>query len=106
MDVRKLVGGNIRRLRLARGVSQEQLANDSGVDRAYMSALERATRNPGVLVLEKIAKALDAPIAALFEPPQRGASSPKPLPRGRHANSATPRIRPPIRGGGPGSKRA
>ena len=85
MDVRRLVADNIRRLRLARGVSQEQLANDSGVDRAYMSGLERALRNPGILVLERIAKALKAPIATLFEPPQPGAAAPPPLPRGRPA---------------------
>ncbi|WBO58037.1 helix-turn-helix domain-containing protein [Acidocella sp. MX-AZ03] len=49
---------NIRRLRVERGVSQEAFAVDAGVDRTYMSRIERRLENPTLTVLEKIAAAL------------------------------------------------
>ena len=46
MDVRPLVGQNLRRLRLEKGWSQEELAFRSDVDRTYVSGVERGVRNP------------------------------------------------------------
>jgi transcriptional regulator with XRE-family HTH domain len=48
MNGRKLVAWNLRRLRVRQGLSQEKLAADAGVDRAYMSRLERELENPTV----------------------------------------------------------
>ncbi len=45
-------------------------ATDSGFDRGYISGLERGVRNPSVLVLERIAKALDVDVAELMDPKQ------------------------------------
>jgi DNA-binding XRE family transcriptional regulator len=45
-DVRRMVGRNVRRLRIAAGLSQAQLAERMGVDRAYVSGLELGQRNP------------------------------------------------------------
>ena len=67
MDVRKRVGVNLRRLRQDRGLSQEELAFESGLHRTYISGVERGVRNPTVLVLEEIAAALTVPAAKLLE---------------------------------------
>lgn len=58
MDVRLLVGQNVRRLRLAADLSQEEVAERMGVDRAYLSALELGKRNPTIITLWQIAEAL------------------------------------------------
>lgn len=61
------LGQRIRRLRAAKGLSQEALADEAGLDRSYMSGVERGVRNVSVLNLAKIAKALKQPIGSLFE---------------------------------------
>jgi transcriptional regulator with XRE-family HTH domain len=58
MDVRRLVGANLKDLRKRKGVSQEALAFDCDLHRTYISGVERGIRNPTVVVLAKIAKAL------------------------------------------------
>lgn len=83
MEVRALVARNIRRLRVRRGISQENLAVDAGLDRTYISRLERALENPTVLVLDRLARALDAEIVEFFVVPRPGEPAPEPLPRGR-----------------------
>ncbi|MBV5270204.1 MAG: helix-turn-helix transcriptional regulator, partial [Afipia sp.] len=50
-----------------RGWSQEELAFECGLHRTYISGVERGVRNPTVLVLQKIAKALKVPAAALLD---------------------------------------
>lgn len=66
MNARANVARNVRRLRVARGLSQEALAVDAGIERSYMSRIERGLENPSVAVLERIAIALRAEIAELF----------------------------------------
>jgi transcriptional regulator with XRE-family HTH domain len=78
-----LVARNIRRLRVAQGLSQEALAVDAGVDRTYVSRLERGLENPSVAVLEKLASALQSSIPEFFVIPARGDPAPKPLRGGR-----------------------
>ena len=65
MDVRRRVGLNVKRLREAQGISQEDLADRAGVHRTYVSGVERGVRNPTVTVLEKIAGALGEPLTVL-----------------------------------------
>lgn len=67
MDVRKRVGMNLKRLRQGLGLSQEEFAFYSGLHRTYISGVERGVRNPTVLVLEKIAKALKVSAAELLD---------------------------------------
>ena len=67
MDVRRVIGANVRRLRLAADLSQEQVAERMGVDRAYISALELGRRNPTAVTLWLISEALAVEIVALFE---------------------------------------
>ena len=83
MKARALVAWNLRRIRVKRAISQERLAFDTGVDRSYMSGLERQVENPTIDLLERLAKTLDVPFSELFVQPPKGAIAPKPLPKGR-----------------------
>ena len=58
MDLRKVVGRNVQRIRREQGLSQEELAHRAGLHRKYISGVERGIRNPTVTVLGKIAEAL------------------------------------------------
>jgi transcriptional regulator with XRE-family HTH domain len=71
MDIRRLVGQNVRKFRMERGFSQEELALECDRDRTYISGVERGVRNPTVVVLQAIAEALNVPVARLFETPSR-----------------------------------
>ena len=66
MDIRARIGWNVRRLRASRGITQEDFATDSGFDRGYISGVERGVRNPSVLVLARIAAALQVDVADLL----------------------------------------
>lgn len=85
MRGRTLVGWNLRRLRVDRGVAQERLAFDAGVDRSYVGGLERGEENPTVDVLEKLADTLGIQLAELFEEPDPDADPPPVLRPGRKA---------------------
>lgn len=65
--MRRRVGRNLKKFRIERGLSQEGLAFECGLHRTYVSGVERGVRNPTVLVLEQIAKALKIPAARLLE---------------------------------------
>ena len=67
MDVRRVIGANTRRYRLAADLSQEAVAVRMGVDRAYISALELGRRNPTVITLWHLAEALDIKMVLLLE---------------------------------------
>jgi transcriptional regulator with XRE-family HTH domain len=84
MKVQTTVARNLRRLRVDRALSQEALAVDATVDRTYVSRLERAIENPTILVLERLAKALDADVAEFFDQTLVPRGPIKPLPGGRH----------------------
>ena len=58
MDMRKLVGDNCARLRKAKGWTQEELAEASGLSQQYLSDLERGKRNPTVITVHELAQAL------------------------------------------------
>lgn len=68
MQGRKLVGQNLKRIRVAQAVSQEQLAFDAGVDRSYLGGIERGEENPSVDTLEKVARILNIELIDLFRP--------------------------------------
>ena len=87
MKAGALVARNIRRLRVAHGLSQEALAVDAEIDRTYVSRLERGLENPSVAVLERLAKALAANIEEFFRVPRAGEPAPRPLKGGRRPKS-------------------
>lgn len=83
MNGRALVAWNLRRLRIEHGVSQERLAADAGVDRAYVSELEREQGNASIDMLDKLASVLGVAVGQFLEEIPAGASEIKPLPAGR-----------------------
>lgn len=85
MQGRQLVGWNVRRLRVARGLSQERLAYDAGVDRSYLGGVERGEENPTVDVLDRLAAQLGCRLSQLFLEPDEGAEPPMPLRPGRRS---------------------
>lgn len=67
VDIRTRLGQNIRRLRLAKGWSQEAYADEAGIHRTYVSDIERGARNPTITVVEKLAVPLGVSTGALLE---------------------------------------
>lgn len=59
MDMRQTVGINVRKFRDKRGLSQEALAFETDLHRTYISGVERGVRNPTILVVERLAIALE-----------------------------------------------
>jgi transcriptional regulator with XRE-family HTH domain len=74
MDIRKLFGANVRHFRLAAGLSQEAVAERMGVDRAYVSMIERGGQNATLLSIHETAQALRVkPADLLADPPHSSA---------------------------------
>jgi transcriptional regulator with XRE-family HTH domain len=71
MDLRERVGLNVQRLRHNAGLSQEECAHRAKVHQTYLSGVERGIRNPTVLVLAKIAKALGVEADELLRTPTK-----------------------------------
>lgn len=69
MDIRKVFGANVRVYRLAAGLSQEAVAVRMGVDRAYVSAIERGRQNATLLTIREVAQALGVRPADLIVDP-------------------------------------
>ena len=67
MDVRDRLAVNMKRLRKERGWSQEALADAAGLDRTYISGIERVVRNPTLTVLDRISKALNCGVGDLAD---------------------------------------
>ena len=68
MDMRKLVGGNLRRIRENKGMTQEELAERSGFSQHYISTLENGKRNPTVVTLYELSSALGVSHSELLKP--------------------------------------
>jgi transcriptional regulator with XRE-family HTH domain len=71
MDMRKLVAQNVKRIRLEKGLTQEQFSDISGFSQQYLSGLENGRRNPTVVTLYELAKALGVGHLELLQPPSR-----------------------------------
>jgi transcriptional regulator with XRE-family HTH domain len=67
MDLRDRVGSNIQRLRREKKLSQEELADRARIHQTYLSGVESGKRNPSVLVLDRISKALGVDAIDLFK---------------------------------------
>lgn len=66
-EINKQIGYRIRKYRMEKGLSQEQLAHDADLHRAYIGQIERGEKNIGVQNLQIIAKALNIKIGRLLE---------------------------------------
>lgn len=65
-------GQAVRALRVANGLTQEELADRAGLDRSYIGGVERGERNPSLSVIEKIAEGLGVTLAELFSYSAKG----------------------------------
>jgi transcriptional regulator with XRE-family HTH domain len=70
MDMRRLVGRNVKRLREKKGLTQEQFAEISGFSQQYISSLERGRRNPTIITLYELSVALGVNHVDLIRPPK------------------------------------
>lgn len=70
MDMRRIVGENVRRARLAAGMTQEELSERCGFSQQYLSGVERGHRNPTIVTLYELAQALGVSHVSLVEPPK------------------------------------
>ena len=59
MEIREVFARNLRTLRKAKGLSQEEVAHQAGIDRTYVSALERSVYNPSIDVVDRLAQVLE-----------------------------------------------
>ena len=66
MDVTKTFGNKIKDLRIQKGYSQEELANRAGIDRTYISDIEKGERNVSLKIIEKLAISFEIEIYELF----------------------------------------
>lgn len=66
MEWEAVVGANIRRLRKAKGLTQEQLAHEAGMAMRYVAGVERGEENPSLRFLVKMAEALGTEPAILL----------------------------------------
>jgi len=67
MDVRDRLAANMKRLRKERGWSQEALADAAGLDRTYISGIERKVKNPTITVVDRVAVALGCRLGNLLD---------------------------------------
>ena len=68
MDMRKLVGENTARIRREKGLTQETLAEKSGLSQQYISGLENGLRNPTIVTLFELSSALGVSHVELLTP--------------------------------------
>jgi transcriptional regulator with XRE-family HTH domain len=78
MDLREVFATNLRRLRHAKGLSQDDLAYEADVSRSYLSQLEKGAFYASLKVIAKLAAVLDVEPAELLKAPL------KQSPRGKH----------------------
>ena len=69
MDIRDVLALNLRELRQAKGLSQEELAHQAEIDRTYVSALERSVYAAGIDVVDRLARVLGVEAADLLKRP-------------------------------------
>lgn len=73
MDMRRLVGSNVKELRTKLGWTQEQLAERSGFSQQYISGLEQGRRNPTIVSVFELAQSMGVTVLDLLRPPGAGA---------------------------------
>lgn len=86
LSPKKALGLRIKELRGVKSITQEELAERSGMFRTYMSRIESGLANPTLTVLHTLADALEIPVTDLFIPAQSLAprvKSVQPVSRGR-----------------------
>ena len=67
MDIKILIGKRVKELRKTQGISQEELAALSELDRTYITSVERGKRNISIVNIEKLASALGITLKDFFD---------------------------------------
>lgn len=67
MTINKKFGKRVRQVRKDLGLSQEELGFKSGLHRTYISDIERGSKNPTIVTVDTLAKALGISISELFK---------------------------------------
>jgi transcriptional regulator with XRE-family HTH domain len=67
VEIEKRLGLNVRKLREAKGLSQEEFGFESGLHRTYVSDIERGTRNPTVRIVQQLADCLGVSPGSLLD---------------------------------------
>ena len=67
MDIKVKFGLRLKKIRKAKGLSQEKLANLAEIDRTYLPSIEKGERNISITIIEKLANALDIAIKDFFD---------------------------------------
>ncbi|WP_370156504.1 helix-turn-helix domain-containing protein [Ferrovibrio sp.] len=83
MDATKIVGWNLRKIRVDRGLTLEDLAGAAEVESSFLAKVERGQANPTLAFLDKLVKVLKIRLVELCVEPVPGAPRPKAMPRGR-----------------------
>jgi transcriptional regulator with XRE-family HTH domain len=65
-EIKQAFGARMRQLRKAKGLSQEALAFNCGLDRSYLGAIERGEKNVSLINIHRIASALGVEVGNLF----------------------------------------
>lgn len=68
MSIQSRVSRNIQRIRRENDLSQEEVAHRADIHQTYLSGVETGKRNPSILVVERIAKALGVDVSEIFKP--------------------------------------
>lgn len=68
LTIQDILARNLRQARTRVGISQEELADRAGVDRTYVSGIERGLRNPTISIVARLAAELGLEAAELLEP--------------------------------------
>ena len=66
MDIKRLIGSRIQKLRKAKGLSQEELSEKVGLSSKYISSIERGNENPTLDTFIKLARSLNVDIFELY----------------------------------------
>jgi transcriptional regulator with XRE-family HTH domain len=76
MDIQKIIGQNARRYRLALGITQAEVASQMGIDRAYISAIERGLQNMTAVSMLELSTVLKIVPALLITPVDESTETP------------------------------
>lgn len=68
MSIQSRVSRNIQKIRREKDLSQEEVAHRADIHQTYLSGVETGKRNPSILVVERIAKALGVDVSEIFKP--------------------------------------
>ncbi|MBD3624050.1 MAG: helix-turn-helix transcriptional regulator [Rhodobacteraceae bacterium] len=68
MSIQSRVSRNVQRIRREKDLSQEEVAHRADIHQTYLSGVETGKRNPSILVVERIAKALGVDVSEIFKP--------------------------------------